>query len=175
MFGSSFQEHLQRVGEVLDRIHDSGMKLKPEKCNLFQTQVTFLGHVVSSEGILPNPDNISKILHWPRPTTVTEVRQLLGMGSYYRKFIKDFAKLVRPLVELTKKGRQFFWSDECEKVFTELKGHFSSPDILAYPLDEGEYILDTDASDVAIGGVLSQVQNGTERVIAYGSRSLNKS
>ena len=129
VFGSSFQEHLQRVVEVLDRIHDSGMKLKPEKCNLFQTQVTFLGHVVSSEGILPNPDNISKILHWPRPTTVTEVRQLLGMGSYYRKFIKDFAKLVRPLVELTKKGRQFFWSDECEKVFTELKGHFSSPDI----------------------------------------------
>lgn len=82
VFGSSFQEHLQRVEEVLHRIHDSGMNLKPEKCNLFQKKVTFLGHVVSSEGILPNPDNISKILQWPHPTTVTEVRQLLGMGSY---------------------------------------------------------------------------------------------
>lgn len=144
------------------------MKLKPEKCNLFQKKVTFLGHVVSSEGILPNQDNISKILQWPRPTTVTEVRQLLGMGSYYRKFLKDFAKLVRLLVDLTKKGKQFIWSDECEKVFTKLKESFSSPDILAYPLDEGDYILDTDASDMAIGGVLSQIQNGTEKVIAYG-------
>ena len=175
VFGSSFQEHLQRVEEVLHRIHDSGMKLKPEKCNLFQKKVTFLGHVVSSEGILPNPDNITKILQWPRPTTVTEVIQLLGMGSYYRKFIKNFAKLVRPLVDLTKKGRQFIWSDECERVFTKLKECFSSPDILAYPLDEGDYILDTDASDMAIGGVLSQIQNGTEKIIAYGSRSLNKS
>lgn len=77
------------------------MKLKPEKCNLFQKKVTFFGIVVSSEGILPNPDNISKI-------TVTEVRQLLGMGSYYRKFIIYIAKLVRPLVYLTEMGDIFF-------------------------------------------------------------------
>lgn len=87
---------------------------------------------------------------------------------------KIFAKLVRPLLDLTKKGRQFIWSDECEKVFTKLNECFSSPDILAYPLDEGDYILDTDASDMAIGGVLSQIQNGTEKVIAYGSRSLKQ-
>ena len=175
VFGSSFQEHLQRVKDVLTKIRESGMKLKPEKCNLFQTSVTFLGHVVSAEGVLPNPDNIAKILQWPRPSTVTEVRQLIGMGSYYRKFIKGFASLVRPLVELTKKERSFIWTTDCEKAFNELKVLFASPEILAYPLDEGEYILDTDASDLAIGGVLSQIQNGKERVIAYGSRSLNKS
>jgi hypothetical protein len=151
------------------------MKLKPDKCNLFQTSVAFLRHVVSAEGVLPNPDNVAKVLQWPRPSSVTEVRQLLGMGSYYRKFIKGFANLARPIVELTKKGRPFIWTDECEKAFVELKKLFTSPEILAYPLDEGEYILDTDASDSAIGGVLSQVQNGQERVIAYGSRSLNKS
>lgn len=175
VFGSSFAEHLQRVQEVLKRIQDSGMKLKPNKCNRFQKQVTFLGRIVSPQGILPNPDNISKILQWPRPTTVTEFRQLIGMGSYYRKFIKGFAYLVRPLVELTKKGKQFIWTDECENVIIKLKESFKSPDILAYHLDEGEYILDTDASDVAIGGVLSQIQNGSKKVIAYGSRPLNKS
>lgn len=144
------------------------MKLKPDKCDLFQAHVTFLGYVVSAEGVLPNPDNISKILQWPRPKTVTQVRQLLGMGSYYRKFIKDFAKLVRTLVELTKKGKQFVWTEECEEVFLKLKESFISPDILAYPLDDGEYVLDTDTSDEAIGGVLSQIQNGTEKVMAYG-------
>jgi hypothetical protein len=121
------------------------------------------------------PTVFPKILQWPRPTTVTEVRQLLGMGSYYRKFIKDFSKLARPLVELTKKGRQFLWSEECENVFKKLKESFYSPHILAYPLYEGEYILHTDVSDGAIGGVLLQIQNGTKTVIAYRSRSLNKS
>lgn len=91
VFGSSFHKHLQRVEGVLHRIHVSGMKLKPEKCTLFQKNVTLLGYIVSSEGILPNPDNISKILQWSRPTTA-KVRQLLKMDSFYRKFIKDFAK-----------------------------------------------------------------------------------
>lgn len=74
--------------------------------------------IVSPQGILPNHDNISKILQWPRPTTVTKVRQLLGMGSYDRKFLKGFAELLRPLIELTKKGKQFIWTDECENVFS---------------------------------------------------------
>jgi hypothetical protein len=113
-FGSSFLEHIQRLVKVLQRILDAGLKLKPEKCTILKPEVTFLGHVVSQKGIQPNPDNIAKILSWPAPTNVSEVRQTLGMGSYYRRFIKDFSLMVKPLTELTKKSNEFIWSDICQ-------------------------------------------------------------
>ena len=174
VYGRSFEEHLQRVEEVLQRISESGLKLKPEKCQLMQQRVTFLGHVVTPDGVLPCPDNVAKILQWQQPTTVTEVRQFLGMASYYRKFIQGYAKLASPLVRLTKKDEPFNWTSECEESFTVLKNKLAGPEIMAYPRDDAEYILDTDASDIAIGAVLSQIQDGREKVISYGSRALNK-
>lgn len=174
LFASSFEEHLERLKVVLDRIKEAGLKLKPEKCRIFQKEVTFLGHVVSEEGVKPDPNNIAKILQCPVPKTVKEVRHILGMGSYYRRYISHFSELVKPLTELTKKSTKFVWSNECQEAFGKLKQLFVSPGILAYPRDEGEYILDTDASDDTIGAVLQQVQDGMPRVIAYGSRTLNK-
>ena len=174
VYGSSFEEHVQRLDMVLSRILDAGLKLKPEKCQLLKAEVTFLGHVVSQNGVRPNPDNVAKILSWPVPKTVTEVRQILGMGSYYRRFIKDFSMLVKPLTELTKKANAFVWTEECQNAFDKLKKLFTSPEIMAYPQDDGEFILDTDACDTGIGAVLSQIQNGETKVIAYGSRTLNK-
>jgi hypothetical protein len=173
-FGSSFLEHIQRLVKVLQRILDAGLKLKPEKCTILKPEVTFLGHVVSQKGIQPNPDNIAKILSWPAPTNVSEVRQTLGMGSYYRRFIKDFSLMVNPLTELIKKSKEFIWSDICQEAFKKLEQAFISPEIMAYPEDHGDFILDTDACDSSIGAVLSQIQNGRLRVIAYGSRTLNK-
>jgi hypothetical protein len=173
VFGRTFEEHLQRVEQVLERVQQAGLKLKPEKCQLLQTEVNFLGHVISEDGIKPNPANIAKIVQWPVPTTVTQVRQILGMGSYYRRFVKDFAKLTRPLVELTRKGQEFKWTAACQTSFETLKEILAGPDVMAYPQAEGEFVLDTDASDVGLGGVLSQIQDGVERVIAYGSRALN--
>jgi len=174
VFGSTFNEHIERLELVLQRISDAGLKLKPEKCKIFKPEVTFLGHVVSANGIQPNPDNISKILSWPVPKTVSEVRQILGMGSYYRRFIKDFSLMVKPLTELTKKANAFIWSKYCQEAFENLKQAFISPEIMGYPTDQGDFILDTDACDSAIGAVLSQIQDGRPRVIAYGSRTLNK-
>ncbi|CAC5413534.1 unnamed protein product [Mytilus coruscus] len=174
LFSSNFSQHLQRLDIVLKRLQEAGLKLKPEKCNIFQTEVTFLGHVVSEQGIQPNPDNITKILEFPVPKTVKGVRHILGLGSYYRRFIRNFSDLVKPLTELTKKSSKFVWSENCHLAFEHLKQQFVSPGILAYPRDEGEYILDTDASDDAIGAVLQQVQYGELKVIAYGSRTLNK-
>ena len=173
VFGSSFMEHIQRLEIVLQRILDAGLKLKPEKCQILKPEVTFLGHVVSKHGVKPNPDNISKILSLPVPKSVTEVRQILGMGSYYRRFIKNFSMLVKPLTELTKKSNEFIWTEKCQNAFDNLKQAFISPQIMAYPQDCGEFILDTDACDTGIGAVLSQNQNGEIRVIAYGSRTLN--
>ena len=174
VFGSNFDEHMQRVEQILLRIREAGLKLKPEKCQFLQTSVNFLGHKISSEGILPNPENIAKVKQWPVPTTATHVRQILGLGSYYRRFIKGYSDLVRPLTLLTHKNKPFIWTEACQISFETLKQKLTSSEIMAYPKDQGLYILDTDASDTQISGVLSQVQDGKERVISYGSRVLNK-
>ena len=174
IFSKSFDEHVHRLKEVLDRIKSSNLKLKPSKCHLFKKEVEFLGHVISSDGVLPNPANIQKILDWPTPRNVTEVRGILGLGSYYRRFVKGFSELVQPLTELTKKNTQFKWTDTCEKAFNNLKVALTGPDIMGYPRDDSPFILDTDACDVSIGAVLSQIQDGRERVVAYASRTLNK-
>lgn len=175
VFGKNFSQHIQRVEEVFDRIKAAGLKLKPAKSYMLQKEVVFLGHVVSGEGVRPSPTNIAKILDWPRPKTARQIKQFVAMGSYYRRYIKDFASLVRPLVDLTKKGRKFVWSSSCEQAFEFLKKALVSTDIMGYPLNEaGEFILDVDASGIGIGAILHQIQGDRERVIAYASRALNK-
>jgi len=174
VFGNNFEDHIARLDLVLERMSAAGLKMKPEKCQLLKPEVIFLGHLVSCQGIQPNPDNTAKILAWPTPTTVTEVRQILGMGSYYRRFIKNFSAMVKPLTELTKKTNMFNWNDECQLAFHNLKKAFTGTEIMGFPKDEGEFYLDTDACNTAIGAVLSQFQDGQLRVIAYGSRTLNK-
>lgn len=89
--------HVSRVETVLSHILEAGMKLKPEKCHLLQTNVNFLGHTISAEGVLPNPDNLATVKAWPIPKNVTQVRQILGLGSYYRHFFYGYSDLVRPL------------------------------------------------------------------------------
>ena len=175
IFGATFEQHQQRLRQILSRVKLAKMKLKPEKCELCQAEVTFLGHVVSKEGILPNPSLVDKIKQWPPPQNVTEVRQFLGLASYYRRFIKNFSIIARPLSDLTRKDTKLEWTSTCQTAFEELKGHLIGPEIMAYPCESGEYILDTDACNFGIGAVLSQVQNGKPRVIAYASRSLSKS
>ncbi len=175
VFATSFDEHIRRVDEVLGRIATAGLKLKPEKCHMLQTEVVFLGHVVSREGVRPDPSNIAKIVQWPVPQNAKQVKQFVATGSYYRRFVRDFAKMTRPLVELTKKNTEFRWTDEHKRAFDSMKKSLISPDVMGYPLnDGGNFLLDVDASGVGIGGVLAQMQEGRERVIAYASRAMNK-
>ena len=159
---------------MLERIKAAGPKLKPEKCQLFQKEVDFLGHLVSAEGIKPNPHNIEKVKHWPKPKNATEVRRILGLGNYYRRVVQGYYKLVRPLTDLSRKGADFIWTSTCQHAFDSLKQALIGSDIMAYPRDAGQYILDTDASDGQIAGILSQIQDGRERVISHGSRTLGK-
>ena len=175
MFGRTFDEHYRRLEEVLERIHRSGLKLKPGKCHLFQTEVKFLGHKISDKGVSPDPDNIVKLVNWPAPRNVTEVRSFVGFATYYRRFVRNFANIAHPLTELTKKTMPFRWSEKCQDAFEILKKILIGPEIMAYPCQDGLYVLDTDASLVAIGAVLSQVQGDQEKVIAYGSKTLGKS
>ena len=173
VFGSNFDEHMTRVEEILQRLREANLKLQPGKCHLFQTEVNFLGHIVGVDGVRPNAENVSKILEGPVLKTPTHVRQFLGMANYYRRFVKDFSKLAKPLTRLTCKNTVFQWTTGCQNAFEKLKNILSGPEIMAYPLLHGTFTLDTDASDTAIGAVLSQEQDGNERVIAYASRSLS--
>ncbi len=175
IFASTFQEHVQRLSMVLDRFREANLKLKPTKCSLFKPVVTFLGYRVSNEGILPDPNNIAKILQWKEPANVTEVKQFLGTCTYYRRFIKGFSQIAKPLFDITKKDSALIWTDSCQKAFNSLKGELTGPDVMSLPRDSGEYILDVDACDVSIGAVLSQIQDNKEKVIAYASRTLSKS
>ena len=175
IWGRDFQEHLSKLRLVLDQIKAANLKLKPQKCHLCKPSVEFLGHIVCGKGISPNAMNVAKVQQWPVPRTVKEVRQFLGLASYYRRFIPQFAKVANPLTNLTRKETSFKWDLDCQEAFEKLKLALTGSPIVAYPQDTGLYVLDTDACGVAIGAVLSQIQDGQERVIAYASRSLNKS
>ena len=151
VFSRSFEEHISRLEAVFARICKAGLKISPKKCFIFQKQVSFLGHVVNAEGISPDPKKIEAITSWPTPTNVKDVRSFLGTCSYYRKFIKDFGTIARPLHRLTEKSMIFKWNNECDESFKILKECLTTSPILTYPCLEKEYILDTDASAVGVG------------------------
>jgi len=173
IFARTEQELLQRLDIVLTRLHEEGLKLKPSKCSLFRTQVEFLGHLVTSKGIQPLPKKLQAIKDWPTPHCIRDVRAFFGLASYYRKFVRGFATIAEPLTRLTRKNAIFQWSDEAETAFNKLKDALMSASTLAFPLPGLPCLLDTDASDVAYGSVLSQVIDGQERPIAFFSRVLN--
>lgn len=170
--GRSFSDHMSNLEQVLSRFQRANLKLKPSKCHFLRSEVCFLGHIVSRNGILPDPSNTDRVHTWLTPRNPTEVRSFLGLCSYYRRFVKNFAHIASPLHRLTQKGVPFQWTPECETAFTSLRNALTQPPIVAYPITTKPFILFTDASNTAIGSVLSQVQNGRERVIAYASHVL---
>ncbi len=173
--GRTFTDHLQNLQAVFDRLRKAGLKLQPAKCALFQHQVVYLGHIVSREGIATDPEKTSKVADWPQPTTSREVQQFLGLASYYRRFIKGFAVIAKPLHRLTERNVPFKWTAESQAAFEELRQKLVTAPVLGVPDFSREFIIDTDASDVGIGAVLSQAQDdGTEKVISYASRVLSK-
>jgi len=138
IYGKDFMEQIQRIEAVLQRIELAGLKLKPSKCHLLKDKVVFLGHILTPEGIQPNHDNINKILSWEMPTTVKEVQSFLGMTNYYRRFIQNYSTLVRPMIDLTKKGHKFQWTSSCQTAFNELKQLLTDSPIMSHPQDEVE-------------------------------------
>ena len=127
--------------------------------------MTCLGHIVSERGVAPDPAKIESVKGWPTPMNVTEVRSFLGLAVYYKSFIKDFSRIASPLHSLTENGRVFGWDETCQTVFDKLKVHLTPAPVLAYPKPEVKFILDTDASDMAIGAVLCQKFDEQEHCI----------
>ncbi|MCG8032936.1 MAG: DDE-type integrase/transposase/recombinase, partial [Candidatus Thiodiazotropha taylori] len=174
-FGKSFDEAVSNLQQVLERLRSAGLKLKPNKCELFAKSVTFLGHIISDEGVATDPEKIKAVQEWPVPINQTEVRSFLGLCGYYRRFIKGFSEIAKPLHTLTEKGRPFIWTDDHQIAFEKLKQHLTEAPILVFPDFTKDFILDTDASGTSIGAVLSQKIDGKERVVCFGSRTLSKS
>jgi len=157
IFGKIFGQQLERLGEVFDRIAQANLKLKPSKCSLFRRQVEFLGHVISEKGIAMQEEKMEAIKTWPSPKNLTEMRAFMGTCGYYRRFVKDFSSIAAPMLQLMKKGVRWKWTRESQDAFDVLKARLVSEPILALPINEGTFVLDTDASDVGLGSVLSQI------------------
>ena len=174
VFAPSVEEQLVRLRLVLERFRQAGLKLKPSKCCLLQTSVAFLGHVVSAGKISVDPKKVADVVDWPIPMNITEVRSFIGLCSYYRRFIKNFSSIAAPLTALTGKNQPYRWDESCQESFETLKQLLTTAPTLAMPDEQGSFVLDTDASAWAIGAVLSQLQNGVEKPIAYASRKLSK-
>jgi hypothetical protein len=174
IFSRTFENHLANLREVFERLKEAHLKLSPKKCHFFKTKVKFLGHIVSDEGVSTDPSKIKAVKDWPIPRNVKEVRSFLGLTSYYRKFIYKYADKAKALHKITEKNQKFTRTEDCQKSFDALKQALISAPILAYPTRENFFILDTDASNVGMGSVLSQVQDGQEKVISYYSKSFNK-
>ncbi|GFY06605.1 retrovirus-related Pol polyprotein from transposon 17.6 [Trichonephila clavipes] len=172
--GRSFEEHLKNIRRVLQKLKEANLKLSPSKCHLFWREVTYLGHISSAEGVRTDPDKISAVKDWNCPSDVHQLRSFLGLCTYYRKFVKNFSTIVRPLHKLTEAKQKFIWTVYCNNAFNKLKDTLTSAPILAYPEIGKQFILDTDASHESIGAVLSQEIDGQERVIVYFSKRLSK-
>ena len=171
--GETFSEHLVNLRLVLLRLRDAGLRLKSRKCYFAMKEVEYLGYRVSESGISADPVKVRAVNDFPRPRDLKRVRSFLGLASYYRRFIPEFSKIAAPLYCLTRKDAPFIWTDACEKAFVELKTLLTNAPILAFPNFSRDFHLETDASGLGLGAVLSQEQSdGTTRPIAYASRTL---
>ena len=173
IFSQTFEEHLQRLEAVFKIMIQANLKLKPSKCSVFRSSTKFLGHIVSSEGIVPDPGKIEAIKSWPVPRSSEELQRFLGFASWYRRFIKNFAVLAEPLNKLTRKGVDFQWDSDCEESFQLLRKALINHPVLAYPDFSKPLRLTTDASGTGLGAVLEQDQDGGSRIIACASRTLS--
>ena len=174
VLGKNFDDHLENLKEVWQRMINYNLKLKPRKCTLFATEIEFLGRTVTADGIGIQEAKVEKVKNWPTPRSVKDVQAFLGMANYHREHIKGFSHTAEPLSRLTGKKCKFEWAEEQEDAFATLREKLTTAPILALPNRNDPFILDTDASDKAIGASLSQVQDGVERVIAYASMSLDE-
>lgn len=173
VFSNSFEDHIEHIAKVLVRLKEAGLKLKPSKCQFLKPEVKYLGHIISREGVRPDPGKVQCVKEFPRPRNGKEVRQFLGLVGYYRRHIPEFAKLARPLTRLTSKSVRFAWDADAEDAFSALKEKLVSAPILKFPDFTRPFILTTDASKHAVGAILSQVFDGQEHPIAFASRQLS--
>ena len=198
--GRTLEEAEERLVKTLERLRAFGLKLDPKKCKFFQQSVKHLGHIVSKDGVHPDPEKTSALTTWPRPTTLKELKSFLGFTGYFRQYVEDYSTIMRPLNDLTAgyippktlkklraKGKtptkvltmnssiNSLWTTDCQQAFETIIQKLTSPPVLGFADLSSPFILHTDASNTGLGACLYQQQGNAMRVIAYASRGLSKS
>ena len=174
----TLEDHIDRLNEVFGCMKRAGLKCKPSKCEILKDSIKYLRRMVDMHGVRPDPETVEAVLTWKAPRTDTQLLSFLGFANYYREFIKGYADKVYPMQKLMRnKGKKFEWNDEAQVAFENIKRELCEAPVLGMPTEKGMYVLDTDASVVAISGILHQEQewNGRTvlRPIAYGSKVLS--
>jgi len=175
IYSNTFEEHLEHLEEVFNRLREAGLKLNPSKCQFCYSKIKFLGHVVGRDGVKVDLDKIEKVKNFPVPVDKTGLQSFIGLASYYRKFIPEFSKIAKPLIALFKKDIVYEWKDKHQEAFEKLKKLLCETPILQFPDFSRPFFLYTDAIYKALGAVLSQKDDdGNEHVISYASKSLTE-
>jgi hypothetical protein len=174
VYSSNHEEHQQHLRQVLERLREHRLYAKRSKCEFGKSSVTFLGHVLSADGIHTEPNKIRAIESWPAPANVEELRSFLGLASYYRRFIAGHAQITVPLTRLLKKDVPFTWGADEQTAFERLKKALITAPVLRSPDPDLPYVVTTDASDFAVGAVLSQDDGAGDRPVAFTSSTLSE-
>lgn len=174
VIGTSENNHLNNLRNVFQICRSRNLKLNPDKCEFFRTEVIFLGHKCTQNGLLPDDTKTEVIRKYPRPNDKESTKRFIAFSNYYRRFIKNFAELAAPLNYLTRKRTEFTWTPDCENSFQKLKFQLMNPPILQYPDFNKKFIVTVDASNSACGAVLSQITNDQDLPICFISRSFQK-
>src|ERR1700686_4656636 len=173
VYSKSFDEHLKHLECVLQTLRQHKLYAKSSKCEFSKNELSFLGHVINSDGIKMEPSKVDAVSKWPQPKNVHDIRSFLGLAGYYRRFVKDFSKIASPLTELLHKSKKFQWTDEQEQAFQTLKVAVSSAPVLIVPDPKLAYTVLTDASGYAIGAALCQDHGNGLQPCAFLSRKMN--
>ena len=175
IYSDTWEEHLEAIDKVLDRLIKANLKIKLSKCEFGRTQLQYLGHIINSQGIATDPKKVEAIRLWAPPKTVKELEQFLGTVNYYAKFIPNYSHSASPLFQLKRKGVKWEFTEERMRAFNFLKEALCSAPVLRHPDFSREFILTTDASGYGLGATLSQVgEDGEEHPISYASRTLKE-
>ena len=168
VYSKNEEEHKEHLWLVLEKLREHQLYAKFSKCEFWLKEVEFLGHVISGEGIAVDPSKVQSVTEWLAPTSVSEIRNFLGLAGYYQRFIENFSKIAKPMTELLKKDTKFKWTEDCEASFQELKKCLTTAPVLILPDIHKEFQVYCDASRLGLGCVL--MQDG--RVVSYASRQL---
>jgi hypothetical protein len=170
VYNNSYEEHVEHLRAVLQLLAQDHWQVKLSKCSLTQRKIQYLGHIISQGCVATDPSKVKAVSQWPTPTNVKELRSFLGLAGYYRKFVRFFAILARPLTELLKKNVVFVWTSEQAVAFQELKSALCSALVLAMPDFSLPFAIETDACVVGVGAVLMQAGHP----LAYISKALGQ-
>jgi RNase H-like domain found in reverse transcriptase/Reverse transcriptase (RNA-dependent DNA polymerase)/Integrase zinc binding domain/Chromo (CHRromatin Organisation MOdifier) domain/Integrase core domain len=170
IYSDSLEEHIQHVRMILQRLRECGLYVKLEKCDFHVQEISFLGFIISPDGVSMDPKRIATIVEWPVPESVHDVQVFLGFANFYRRFIEKYSRVVLPITSLLRKGQPFVWTPKAQAAFDELKSAFSSAPILRHFDPELPISLHTDSSGFALSGILSQLFEGEWHPVAFWSR-----